>query len=263
MAPGNRAGYPFSGLLFCGVCGAPMIVSGGSSAAYIVCGDAKKRGTCSNRRSAREDRTRLAILGALREALLTPSAIDYLRKCIAARLGDLERTTNLELSERTQRLARTDQRIRGLVEFVAQGDHSETVRATLQDLEVQAKMERAAIESLKDRLRGPVALPRPDDVLARATEFDATLRSDPHRARESLRRMFLDGRIVMTPSDDGGYEARGTLLPLVALGRPDEVGRPRRAPAAQPLSTGDDDVRLELAAKIQAPRRASSERPSR
>lgn len=134
-----------------------------------------------------------------------------------------------------------------MVEFVAQGDHSETVRATLQDLEAQAKMERAAIEALKDRLRGPVSLPRPHDVLARATELDQVLQSDPHRARERLRRVLVDGRIVMTPLDDGAYEARATFLPLLAYvdsNRDDRAAR--RVVDALPHA----DVRMDLVARV-------------
>jgi DNA invertase Pin-like site-specific DNA recombinase len=53
-APGKRNNYPLSGLLRCGNCGAPMVLTSGSSAGYYVCGDAKKRRTCNNRQSVRE-----------------------------------------------------------------------------------------------------------------------------------------------------------------------------------------------------------------
>jgi site-specific DNA recombinase len=64
---GKRTSYPLSGVLYCGVCEAPMIISGGSSRRYYNCGDAKKRGTCKNKLALREDIAKDRILGALRD----------------------------------------------------------------------------------------------------------------------------------------------------------------------------------------------------
>lgn len=52
---GKASSYPFSGILRCGECGAPMVIAGGSSTKYYRCGDAKKRGT--SRTSCRSAKT--------------------------------------------------------------------------------------------------------------------------------------------------------------------------------------------------------------
>ncbi len=101
--------------------------------------------------------------------------------------------------------------------FIADGDQSVYVRDTLRDLEAQAVTERAAIQSVKDRVNAPVDLPTPDRILERAHDLDAVLGGDPVRAREALRRMFDGQPIVLTPGEDRVYTAKGTLLPLVAL----------------------------------------------
>jgi hypothetical protein len=98
----------------------------------------------------------------------------------------------------------------------------------------------------------------PDDVLARATELDRTLQRDPHRAREALRRLFVDGKVVMTPLEDGSYEARATLLPLVALGQ-----ATKREVSRGGLLVGDGfvpsrDVRLDLVVAIASSVRGRS-----
>lgn len=216
-APGNRTRFPLSGLLLCSQCNAAMVVSGGSSASYYRCGDNKKRGTCSNALSVREDVARTRIFGAIHDELFTPTAIDHLRRKIAALLGEFSRTMNRELSEHRGLLDRTEQRIRGLVAFIADGDRSEYVVTTLRDLEAQARTEKAAITDLIARAKSPARLPTPEEVLTRATDLEATLAGDPVRAREALRRIFKDGRIVLHPQPDGFYTAEASFFPLVAL----------------------------------------------
>src|SRR4051794_27446875 len=84
----------------------------------------KKRGTCSNRLSVREDVVRTRILQAMRDRLSSPSAVAYLRKRIAERLGELAQRSTTERKERYERLARTEARIAGLIQWIAEGDSS-------------------------------------------------------------------------------------------------------------------------------------------
>ncbi|MBI3202035.1 MAG: recombinase family protein [Myxococcales bacterium] len=217
-APGVKTPYPFSGLLLCGSCGAPMVVSGGSSANYYNCGDHKKRGTCPNRLSVREDLVRRRMFAAIRERVATPAAIEYLRRRVAERLGALVREAGREIEERRARLARTEARIGGLVQFIADGDQSQYIRETLLDLEAQARAEKTGIEVAGMRARMPARLPAPEEILNRALALETLLAADPVRAREALRQLFREGRIVLDPTDEGVYEARAELLPLVVVG---------------------------------------------
>ncbi|AKU97910.1 hypothetical protein AKJ09_04574 [Labilithrix luteola] len=117
------------------------------------------------------------------------------------------------MKERLDRLARTEQRIRGLITFIAGGDHSSSTRDALRDLDAQALTERAALQNIKDRMNAPVDLSTPDRVLERAKDLDA----DSVRAREGLRRIFEGGRFFLAPEDDSVYVAEATFLALVTL----------------------------------------------
>src|SRR5271166_671077 len=86
-SPGRQNHYVLSGLLRCGVCGAPMTISAGTSAAYYRCSDQKKRGTCVNKLSLREDSARRLLVGALQDRYSRPSAIAYVRKRLTERLA--------------------------------------------------------------------------------------------------------------------------------------------------------------------------------
>jgi site-specific DNA recombinase len=216
-APSKPTTYPLSGLLECACCGALMVITTGSSAAYYRCVDNKKRGTCDNARSVREDVARRRIFDALMDRLNRPEAIEYLRKRIAEQLGELGRNMGRDVSERRERLARTEQRIHNLLLGMADGERSEYARTMLKDLEAQAAADKAAILALEDQARVPVVLPTPDQVARQCLNLERMLAADPLRAREALRRFFQGGRIRLTPGEDGVYYAEGTLLPLIAL----------------------------------------------
>jgi site-specific DNA recombinase len=211
---GKATTYPFSGLLRCAECGAPMAISGGSSQKYYSCSDAKKRGTCSNRLSLREDVVRTCMLGLMRELLTSPKEVAFIRKAAAELLGDMSRKVNAEIGERRQRLERTEQRIAGLVRFIADGDHSDYVRTTLKDLEAQANTEKRAIAELLKRGSAVVSLPSPEQTVEHALRFEELLLKDPTRGREELRRMFEGEQVLVRPQPGGFYVAGGKLFPL-------------------------------------------------
>ncbi len=210
-ATGRKNDYLLSGLLVCGLCGAAMTITKGTSAHYYKCGDYKKRGTCSNRKTLREDVARQRILQAVYERYRTPEAIAFLRQAIVDEIGRMARSVGNDLDERQARLARTEERIGGLVEFISRGDQSDYVRKTLLDLEAQAKQERGAIEGLRAAAKSPVQLPTPEAILAQCDQLETLVASDVLRAREALCALFGGQGLRVTPQEDGRYVAEGEL----------------------------------------------------
>ncbi len=212
-----------------------MSIAGGSSARYYRCTDFKKRGTCPNGLSVREDVVRSRVLGAVRERLSSPAAIAHMRKRIAERLGELSQRATSERNERLALLVRTEARIHGLVQFIADGDRSEYVRTALRDLEVQARTEKDAIAALERGVSTPVRLPRPEDVIERAMDLEAMIARDPMQGRERLRQFFEDGRILLRPQPAGFYLAESKFLPLMLFAETPRAQSPGgsgpRAPA--------------------------------
>lgn len=216
-SPGKRTNYPLSGLLYCGQCGAPMTIMAGSHAHYYSCSDHKKRGTCANALSIREDVIRQHMLREISANLRRPEAIDYLRKKIAEYLGESNRKLSNELNERMARLARVEERIANLIAVISGGEQSDYIMSALKDFEVQAKSEKAAIASLESMAMAPVVLPTPDELVERALDVESVIAgADPVAAREALRRLFRDGRVVMHPQERS-YRAEGSYLPLAVL----------------------------------------------
>ena len=82
--PGFTTSYPLSGLLVCGVCGAPMVIRGGDTRVY-GCGNHHKGRACTNSRSVRERVVRDKVMDAMRTSLTGP-ALAYILKRAAQRL---------------------------------------------------------------------------------------------------------------------------------------------------------------------------------
>ncbi|HVW28108.1 MAG TPA: recombinase family protein [Polyangiaceae bacterium] len=216
--PRRPTAYLLSSLLRCGVCGGLMQIAGGSHPRYR-CATNKKRGAtvCSNALSVRESTATDRILDAIRGAIATPEAAAYIRRRIAERLGQLSRETDGELAERTARLGRVEERIRGIITMQLDGDRSPTLAEMRRDFEAQATAERAAVATLRERAAGPIRLPDVAAIVERVQALDALTRSsDIEGGREALRRYLHGGQIVCTP-EAGAYVARAELLPLAVL----------------------------------------------
>lgn len=182
--PHGKTSYLLTGLLRCGCCGAAMQITGGSSERYYRCVSFRKRGTCANRLSVRERLTRQRILEAIRQALETPNAIAYVRQRFAERVGALSRDASRELAERSARLERTEERIRGIILMQADGDRSPMVAEMRRDLESQAYGERSALADLQAQVAAPIRLPPVDLLTERVFQLRALAESeDVHGAR--------------------------------------------------------------------------------
>ncbi len=123
----KKAHYLLSGILVCDECGFPLTIYGGGVTRYYRCNTHFAKGTCKNDLRVREEVIRADCLDAIREQIQTPQAIEYVRRKVSELLGNYTRELDRELKERRERLQRTEERIKGLVGFIADGDRSEYV----------------------------------------------------------------------------------------------------------------------------------------
>jgi hypothetical protein len=95
-----------------------------------------------------------------------------MRKRIAEHLRELSREMNAELDQRRARLQRVEEKIAGLIDFIATGERSEYIAKTLRNYEAQAKQESAAIRGLVEHGTKPIELPSPDVVIDHALDLE-------------------------------------------------------------------------------------------
>ena len=220
-APGRRTSYPFSGLLACGLCGAPMVIMGGSSARYYKCGDVHKRGTCANPLSVREGVLREALLLELERLLTSSETVALAKKRLQQKLGESARSNDKERLRLNRKLDKIEGQSTRLVTFIMDNACDAATLIPVKESLTRLQKERESIEEqlaqLEHQRDEPIELPGIDDVRRVVFNLKELLVSDPIRAREALRRFFKDGTIVLDPQDDGTYIARSQILPLMTI----------------------------------------------
>lgn len=224
---GKRRVYPLSGVLRCGACGSTMSIAGAGKYKRYYCAARRDRHTCQNALSVREADARAGITRMIRSRLGRPAAIDYLRARIKELIAELSGNTQDELKRRRTALARTERKLRNLLEAVADGMKSAEVYKLIDAKEAEAAHIREAITRLEAEAPEGLQVPQLNDLVDRAAGFDRFLDDDPLRAREALRRLFPDG--VSLEPDGDVYVAKATLFPLEVLGvRDAEKARSKR-----------------------------------
>jgi hypothetical protein len=219
----GRSDYVLSGLLRCGACWALMEIMRGSSASYYACSGARKRGTCSNRVSLREDIAKETMSAAVLELTWNPETLirarEELERKHAAGPLELEKT----LAESKARLARLEERARKLLDMQLAGDDSPTVADARREAETHAKAERVAIDQLNQELKAPMA-PAPELDVERALYLSDVFEAkgpDVVYARERLKTLFGGQPVFLHPEkgEDGRpyYRAEAVFLPFALL----------------------------------------------
>lgn len=232
----KRGTHLLSGILVCDDCGFPLTIYGGNKR-YYRCSTHHTKGLCKNDLRVREEELRTTIFDGLRRQLQSPQEIAYVRKCMAERLRDYSKSLDAEIKERRERLKRTEDKIKGLIGFIAEGDRSEYVVSTLRDLEVQAKTDRAAIERIQREAQQPLRLPSLPEISAAVFELTRSLTAAPTVARARLRRWLKDGEIRVARDPDQKVFVRGGYFPL-AIGAENE-----NSPQSQGFGTAESNVR--------------------
>jgi site-specific DNA recombinase len=100
----NRPKHLFSGLVFCGCCGASMIVIRDD---YLGCSASRNRATCNNRRTIRLSEIQTRILSVLQTYLMAP---DVVAAAVEAYRAERDRLAKKHAREKSRRSSRAGYR---------------------------------------------------------------------------------------------------------------------------------------------------------
>ena len=209
-----RATHLLSGILVCDECGFPMSIYG-HDARYYRCSTAHSKGTCKNLLRPREDLIQRVLFDAIREQIRTPAQVERVQKEMAERIRDQKKNAGNEVKERRERLARTEERLGQLVNYIADGDRSELVVTKLRELEAEAKQDRAALEELTRVGREPLRLPSVEEISERVFNLERRLKGNVKIVKPCLQRWLKNGEVRLQPKPNGkDFRLIGSAFPL-------------------------------------------------
>ncbi len=130
----RRPKHMFSGLVRCGCCGASFTIK---SQDQLSCAAHREKGTCDNNRTIRVAELERRVLEGIKRRLLSPNAI---ADCLAAYHAERKRLDARERQDRQQfdkRLAVVDKQITNIIDAIADGVATASMKSRLLELETE------------------------------------------------------------------------------------------------------------------------------
>ncbi len=210
----RRARHLLTGLVKCGVCGGDLAPAGQD---YLACSAARRKGTCTNKRSIRRPRLEGLILDTLKDNLMAPELVQEFVREFHAEVNRRSRDVELVAGQKRKELADISRKLDGLIEAIAEGLRAAGLQTKLDELEAR----KVALET--DVAAAPAAAPRLHPNLAEVYRRkvqslqDALRDATMHAEALEILRGLVD-RVVVTPADSGfAIELIGAIAQMVKL----------------------------------------------
>ena len=215
----RRPQYLFSGLVKCEACGGGYGSSSAAGGGWLVCFNARDRGTCTNRRRINRKELETRVLRAMRERLLDPGKFEVFCEAFTARLEERRREHVAQLAGSRRELGTVKRKIRQIIDAVTKGYRSDEMREELHALEAR-KLELARtldVQQLPAMHPNMAALFR-EKVTALAAALET---EEGHTSARGILRGIVE-RIVVPVDPNELYRLEGNLGAMleVAAGRP-------------------------------------------
>jgi len=128
----RRSRYLLSGLVKCGTCGGGYAMI---SNILLGCSTARNKGTCDNRLNVRRDTLETTILHGLQQHLMDPVLFKEFAEAFYEEVNRLRSQRSATQDAKRQELARIEQRIRRIVDAIADGAQARALKDELLALE--------------------------------------------------------------------------------------------------------------------------------
>jgi hypothetical protein len=213
-APALHYASPARGDAMTASCGAPLAATGKD---YLSCSNARRLGTCGNRKGIRRGVVEGLILGALKDNLMHPDLVAEFIKEFHAEVNRQRRDAELSVILKRRELDDVRRRLDGLIEAIADGLRAPGLQSKLDQLEQR----KAVLEA--DIAGAPTAAPRLHPNLGevyrqKVSDLQEALAdlSTRTEALEILRGLIE--RVAVCPVNDGfAIELTGEIANMVTL----------------------------------------------
>ncbi|MGQ9367731.1 recombinase family protein [Azospirillum sp. A39] len=222
----RRAKHALSGLIRCGCCGGAYTVK---SKDQLACSVHREAGTCANGRTIRMGDLERRVLDGIRTRLLSPRAVAVFVETYQAERRRLARESAGRRDEVKARLAKVERQCANIVDAIADGVASPTMKAKLRELEGERAHLAAEWAALTAEEGATVVSLHPAAVDLYRSRLD-TLHSalslaqdDEARAEAMAHLRALVARIEVHPGAERGVtelKVLGRIEELIGLARP-------------------------------------------
>ncbi len=211
----RRPIYLLTGLVQCACCGGTFISAGSD---YLACGNARKLGTCEQRKAIRRSVLEEFVLDLVRERLMQPEMVKAFVAAYTQEINAGRASAGAERARQERELKAVSAKLEGLYDAIAEGFRSPGLLGKVEGLEADK-------QALERALAGPP--PSPVRLHPNLAEL---YRTKVAQLRESLANPnirdeaigILRGlvtRVVLKPDQDGWHvDVQGEAAALVALG---------------------------------------------
>ena len=189
----RRPKYLFSGLTRCGLCGGGFILS---SHDFLICFNARSRGTCENRRSIKRQDVEARAMRAMRERFLEPGAFAAFCEGFTTEMTVRRREHLAQLAGTRRELAAVERRLGEILKALGEGYRSEAWKAELVALDAQ----KAALTVALAEPPLPAMHPQMADVFRKKA---TRIRRRPGARRPARRRAAGASRVPRQDRDSG------------------------------------------------------------
>ena len=213
-----------SGAMYCGCCDRGVGLVSGRHGGYYGCTAARNRG-CDNRVMLRRIVAEKIIVEAVQKHLADPRAIRYVFERLEQEVAELFSDVPDTIRRKKAQLGDERRRLGNLVDFIAEGRHSSTVRDRLAQTEAKVSDLESQVEALSRGSRG-FHVPSVRSIEQRCANLRELLDSGLPQSALVLRAVLGPIRLdPVTPvSGRRYYRARTTFNTLKLLEDPDPDG---------------------------------------
>ena len=234
----TRPKHILTGLVHCGACGHPMAAVGKD---YLRCARSMRSGTCTSKASVRRSYLEEIVITGLKHNLMAP---DLVKEFVAAANEEFNRARKDEVLEREQwsaRLPRIEKQIESLVDAIANGMRSVSVKEKLEALELERT---SLLQRLASSPPSPVRLlPNLAEAYRKkVSDLHAAIYSEETRdeAFEIIRTLIDKVLIHEGPDKKPTIELVGDIASMISIALPASKTQ-KTAPGRAVLS--DRDIR--------------------
>ncbi|WP_422120100.1 recombinase family protein [Hyphomonas polymorpha] len=212
----KRPSRLLSGLLECGACGGPMSICAKDR---YGCSAHREKGTCSNNRTILSTEIEARVMQGLKRAMLHPEAQKAAAREFHEELVRQQKANGTERFRLEKEIAEASRRIDRIVDAIADGVATASLKERLVDLETEKLDKQAALASLGAEPKVAVH-PNAGELYAKLIGSLVEVISDPSADADEVRTILRQAvrRIHLTPRPDApGYDIliKGDLAALL------------------------------------------------